>query len=193
MQKLYFVLPALLMVGLLATPAYTQIHDGDFSLSIDVALTSSTFSTEGGSDDVDVDTAAFGLKFGWFPTKHVQIAPRVAAMLLTTESGADETEDGVLDFVIDVNWMILPDGRVVPYIGVHGGGSQYWSTWGDDTESVTGTIVGAQAGALFFIDEHSSIFVEARFSAAQYSLDEVTAGDVDEDRGQLLLGYSYTW
>lgn len=191
------------LIGLLTQSGLAVIKDGDLAISVDGMVSSilSSDSTTPGSTAYGVteDTISGAVKFSWFPVKHVEIAARVGVTSMRTQwTEVDGTSNmvkaGIAEVMLDVNWIILPDYQVVPYVGAHAGEVWYSSQENDvfgDTIKDSGSsgAVGGQVGCLFFLSKHASVFVELRGTSAEYS----SGPGGKQTRASGTVGFKWVW
>ena len=178
MKKYWITVVCLALAGIFVQPAFAQIKDGDFGLSLDGSVTLSTMSYE--DESFDTTTVMGGVKASYFPIKYVELAARVSGMYMSS----DAVDVGAVYTLFESNFMILPDSKVVPYVGAHVGAGTFWM----DENSASSLAYGGQAGLLFFIDEHSSIRVEYRATWTSYDIAGYTVDQLDN---QIAFGYMY--
>ena len=203
MKRQYLALVVLALVALPARPGWAVIKDGNFAISIDGMVSSilSGDSTTPGTAAYGVteDTVSGAVRLSWFPVKHMELAFRAGATKTSTQwtevDGALNTvKAGISELTLDMNWIILPDYHVVPYVGAHVGNVWYSSQENDIfgnnvKDSGHSGAVGAQAGCLFFLSKHAGVFVEIRGTSAEYS----SGPGGKQTRATATAGFKWVW
>jgi hypothetical protein len=145
-----------------------QVEQGVVEASLDAAFATAPANSKGSTTFLTV-----GGKLGYFVTDRIELAFQPSYI-----GNFDETRIGI--FQGQVNYHLLPETLVVPFVGAQGGVG-FVDIPGADLD-VTG-VVGGQLGVKAFVTEHVSVNFQVQYTTPPENTDRGLLG--------ILLGLSY--
>jgi OOP family OmpA-OmpF porin len=156
MKKLSVLMLATAAVWIMAAPVSAGERAGAFSVSPFVG--GYTF------DGVQhLETApVFGLRLGYDLTKHFGV--EAVGTYLATEGTRSKTSINAMSYRLDLLYNLMPDGPLVPYLAVGGGGITYGhgSNGLKIKNSTTDATVNAGFGLKYFVTDSIALRGDAR-------------------------------
>lgn len=158
------VLTVVLMVAMTGF-AWAGTDAGYKEIGVNGSFVNTTYS----DNDSERNTASVGLIFNYYFSAYfsVGINYRLTGSKYDPENGSSTESTGQL---INLRTDLLlggPTKSVVPYIGVHGGNSSYYSKTNNDSYDSSEFAYGLQGGLKIFPSERVSVNVELDYTTTE--------------------------